>query len=99
MRRSKNITLHILDKDYIVACPENEQDDLLASAQYLNEKIQEVKEKGKISGTERLLVMTALNIVHELLQHKTSKSRYTNPNSVDLQRLEQKLQAALDANV
>lgn len=99
MKRAKNVTLHILDKDYVVACPESEQDDLLASAQYLNDKIQEVKEKGKISGAERLLVMTALNIVHELLQHKNAKSRYTSPNSVDLQRLEQKLQAALDASV
>jgi cell division protein ZapA len=99
MKRPKNVTLHILDKDYVVACPESEQDDLLASAHYLNDKIQEVRERGKVSGSERLLVMTALNIVHELLQHKNAKNRYTNPNSVDLQRLEQKLQAALDASV
>jgi cell division protein ZapA len=99
MKRSKNVTLHILDKDYVVACPDSEQNDLLASAQYLNEKIQEVKEKGKISGAERLLVMTALNIVHELLQHKNAKSRYTSFSSGDLQRLEHKLQTALDANI
>ena len=99
MKRAKNVTLHILEKDYVVACPDNEQDDLVACATYLNEKIQEVRERGKVSGSERLLVMTALNIVHELLQHKTSKSRYTNPSSVDLLRLEQKLQAAIDANV
>ncbi len=99
MKRPKNVTLHILDKDYVVACPESEQDDLLSSAQYLNDKIQEVRERGKVSGSERLLVMTALNIVHELLQHKNTKNRYTNPSSVDLQRLEQKIQAALDANV
>lgn len=99
MKRPKNVTLHILDKDYVVACPESEQEDLLASAQYLNDKIQEVRERGKVSGSERLLVMTALNIVHELLQHKTTKSRYTSLNSVDLLRLEQKLQAALDASV
>jgi cell division protein ZapA len=99
MKRPKNVTLHILDKDYVVACPESEQDDLLASARHLNDKIQEVRERGKVSGSERLLVMTALNIVHELLQHKNAKSGYTSPNSVDLLRLEQKLQAALDAAV
>ncbi|MEY3218958.1 MAG: hypothetical protein RIT27_315 [Pseudomonadota bacterium] len=99
MKRPKNVTLHILEKDYVVACPDNEQDDLLACATYLNEKIQEVRERGKVSGSERLLVMTALNIVHELLQHKTSKNRYTNLDSGDLRRLEQKLQAALDTDV
>lgn len=99
MKRAKNVTLHILEKDYVVACPDNEQDDLLACATYLNDKIQEVRERGKVSGSERLLVMTALNIVHEFLQHKTSKSRYTNLNSTDLVRLEQKLQAAIDANI
>jgi cell division protein ZapA len=99
MKRPKNVTLHILDKDYVIACPESEQDDLLASAHYLNDKIQEVKERGKISGSERLLVMTALNIVHELLQHKNTKNGYTSPSSIDLQRLEQKVQAALDASV
>jgi cell division protein ZapA len=90
---SRTINLKILDKDYVVSCPEHESSDLLACAHYLSEKMQEVKEHGKTVSTERLLVMTALNIVHEFLQYKAEKKDYTDNTVVE--RLEQKIELAL----
>ncbi len=94
MSRNRQVTLHILDKDYVVACPENEREDLLACADYLSQKMQEVKERGKVVGTERLLVMTALNIIHELL-HKNEKSSYNEVTDVEIERLQNKINKAL----
>jgi cell division protein ZapA len=93
--RLKPVTLHILDKDYVVACPESECADLLASADYLSQKMKEVREGGKVAGSERLLVMTALNVVHELLGYKQQKDSYTYNIGSELQRLENKIEFAL----
>lgn len=90
---SRPVTLKILDKDYVVACPEHEREQLRACADYLSDKMHEIRERGKTVGTERLLVMTALNIVHELLQYKSQKSDYTD--TIAFERLEEKIESVL----
>lgn len=94
--RLKPVTLHILDKDYVVACPETESADLRASADYLSRKMKEIRETGKVVGTERLLVMTALNVVHELLHYKQEKDSYTDNMGSEIKRLENKIEFALN---
>lgn len=59
------ITIEILDKQYTVSCPPEEKQDLLESARILNERLREVRGGGKVLGTERMAVMTALNVIHE----------------------------------
>lgn len=61
------ITIHILDKEYMIACSEDERHDLLRSAKYLDSKMREIRDSGKIIGSDRIAVMAALNISHELL--------------------------------
>ncbi len=61
------VTISILDKEFRIACPPAEKDALLASAQYLDRKMREVRNTGKVVGIDRISVMTALNIAHELL--------------------------------
>ena len=70
MKNSVAVTVEILGKEYRIACAENEKDALLASAEYLDEKMRDVKGNGKVVGSERIAVMAALNISHELLQQK-----------------------------
>ncbi len=94
--RLKPVTLHILDKDYVVACPESESEDLLASADYLSKKMREIREGGKVVGSERLLVMTALNIVHELLQYKQQREDSANDFGEEIHRLQEKIAFALE---
>lgn len=67
----KNIEVTILDRQYRVACPDGERENLMASVAYLDQKMREIKEGGKIAGTDRIAVMAALNIAHELLSSKT----------------------------
>jgi len=64
------VTVKILGVDYRIACEEGEKEALIASAKYLDEKMQDVKSTGKVIGGERVAVMAALNISHELLQQK-----------------------------
>ena len=64
----------ILDKDYMITCPEGEQAALRQSANYLDEKMREIRASGKIHGLERIAVMAALNIAHEFLQKDSANS-------------------------
>jgi cell division protein ZapA len=61
------VKIYILDKEYLVACPEEEQEALLASARYLNDKMVDIRESGKVVGIDRIAVMTALNLAHEVI--------------------------------
>lgn len=62
------VTLHILNKEYKIACPVDEQDELLASAQLLDKQMRELRDSGKVIGPDRIAVIAALNLAHELKQ-------------------------------
>ena len=66
-KSADGITIHILDKEYMIACSEEERHDLQRSAEYLDKKMREIRDSGKIIGSDRIAVMAALNISHELL--------------------------------
>ena len=66
-KSSDGITIHILDKEYMISCSEEERHDLQRSADYLDTKMREIRDSGKIIGSDRIAVMAALNISHELL--------------------------------
>ena len=70
-KTTKNIDVTILDRQYRVACPDDEREELMASVAYLDKKMREIKTTGKIAGADRVAVMAALNITHELLSAKT----------------------------
>ena len=61
------VSVRILEKEYAVACPAEERDDLLRSAELLNRKMREIRDSGKVIGLDRIAVMAALNLTHELL--------------------------------
>jgi cell division protein ZapA len=61
------VSVRILEKEYHVTCPPEERPALLHSAEYLNRKMREIRESGKVIGLDRIAVMAALNIVNELL--------------------------------
>lgn len=62
------VTVRILEKEYQVACPEEERVALLESADYLNRRMKEIRDTGKVVGLDRMAVMVALNLANELLQ-------------------------------
>ena len=68
MSATRTVTVTILDKDYQVACPVDQEAELVVSASYLDKQMRSIRENGKVIGLERIAVMAALNISHELLQ-------------------------------
>ena len=63
-----HVTVRILEKEYFVSCPADERADLLDSAEYLNKKMREIRDTGKVVGADRIAVMAALNMANELLR-------------------------------
>ena len=61
------LTISLLGREFRVACPEGEERQLLAAADYLNRKLKEVRDTGKVVGNERIAIMAALNIAHECM--------------------------------
>lgn len=66
-REKGALTINLLGREFRVACPEGEERALLASVDYLNRKLREVRDVGKVVGNERIALMAALNIAHEFL--------------------------------
>jgi len=93
--QSVPVNLRILDKDYVVACPEEERETLTASAQFLNDRVQEIREGGKVVSTERIVVISALNIVHEYLQYKQQKADEIYALNSEIMRMQEKIDLAL----
>ena len=89
------INISILDKDYKVACPVGEQSALLASAKYLDTKMREVRDSGSIIGSERIAVITALNIANELLNSSSEKIDVESEITPRLKNLESKITRVL----
>lgn len=67
-QQAATVEVKILDKEYLVACPDEERDALLRAARHLDQKMREIRSSGKVFGVERIAVMAALNITHELLE-------------------------------
>jgi len=68
------LTINLLGRELRVACPEGEERQLLASVDYLNRKLKEVRDVGKVVGNERIALMTALNVAHEYLSQQKTPS-------------------------
>ncbi|MDO8413519.1 MAG: cell division protein ZapA [Gallionellaceae bacterium] len=63
----KTLDVTILDREFRVACPEDERAELLDAVAYLDKKMREIRDVGKVATAERIAIMSALNIAHELL--------------------------------
>ena len=68
MSEANTVSVSILGRQYLVACPKEEEARLLAAGAYLDEQMTAIREQGKVVGLERIAVMAALNACHELMQ-------------------------------
>jgi len=93
---AKPMRVHILDKEYLIACPDDEREALFASAEFLTGKMKEIRDSGKIVGADRIAVMAALNMAHELLGQKTVKDDYQHQISQRIRALQDKIDVALN---
>jgi cell division protein ZapA len=91
----KPITVTIFDKDYVVGCKEDEREALFASVQFLNKKMIEQRDNGKVIGSERIAVMAALNIAHEYLEFRRNNETMASDVGASVARIQGKIVDAL----
>ena len=89
----KTLDVTILDREFRVACPEDERAELLEAVSYLDKKMCEVRDTGKVATIERIAIMAALNITHELLTTRLG----TGFDMGEFKRRISSMQATIDA--
>ena len=88
---AKGMQISIMGREFRVACEPGEQKALLEAVDYLNRKMQEIKEQGKITGLDRIAIMAALNISHEFMT-----TRIGNFDVSEIKRRMMNIEATLD---
>lgn len=89
------LSIKILDKEYRIACEFHEQDDLKASARLLDNRMRDIRQTGRVIGTDRIAVMAALNIAYDLIQLQRARSSPEGDLTRRLQQLQTRVQSAL----
>ena len=89
------VQIKILDKEYQINCPPSEQEALIKSARYLDENMRTIKGRGNIHGAEKIAVMAALNITHDMLRKNLLINETRQASALQLRSLEEKIDAAL----
>ena len=67
MSDNKGVEVRIMGREFTIACPPDEREGLLNAVAYLDKKMCDIRDSGKIVGAERIAMMAALNLAHELL--------------------------------
>ena len=91
------LTISLLGREFRVACPEGEQKQLMASVDYLNKKLKEVRDVGKVVGNERIAIMAALNIAHELMSNPGKAAAAQSVDNGAIKRRILAMQETLDS--
>lgn len=94
--RIARVSVRLLDREYQVACPADERSDLLDSAEYLDAKMREVRDSGKVVGLDRIAVISALNIANELIKLRRNGSAAESDVGTKLRALRERVESALE---
>ena len=94
--RISRVSVRLLDREYQVACPADERSDLLDSAEYLDAKMREVRDSGKVVGLDRVAVISALNIANELIKLRRNGGSGDVDIGARLRGLSERVESALE---
>ena len=89
------LDIKILDRDLRVSCPEDEREELLDAVAYLDRKMREIRDTGKVASVERIAIMAALNIAHELLTTRLGQGF----DMAEFKRRMEAMQATIDGTL
>lgn len=93
--KSNQLTIRILDRNYQIKCPPEKMAELQEAAGYLDGKMRELIENGRAYGIDRVAVIAALNVTHELLNQKKHNSTYIDQMHQRLLALQDTVESAL----
>ncbi|MFN3579746.1 MAG: cell division protein ZapA [Pseudomonas sp.] len=95
MTTALTVTLHILDKEYRVTCPPEERSNLEQAARHLDTTMRDIRNSGKVIGVERIAVMAALNISHDMLTGSRQQDSALDSQQKQIGELVSRLDQAL----
>ena len=90
------VAVSILGKDYRIACEPGAEDELISASRLLDSRMREVRNSGKVIGTDRIAVMVALNLAHELLKEKSDQDSATSSSNKRIRSLRERIEIALN---
>ena len=94
--RIARVSVRLLDREYQVACPADQRSDLLDSAEYLDAKMREVRDSGKVVGLDHIAAISALNIANELIKLRRNGSAVDSDVGTKLRALRERVESALE---
>ena len=71
MSAIRGVDVSIMGREFTVSCTDEERESLMASVNYLDRKMRDIQNAGKVVGIDRIAVMAALNVTHEMLNSKS----------------------------
>lgn len=95
MSSNEQVSVRILDREYLIACAANERESLLAAATHLDQRMRDLRTSTRIAGLDRIAVLAALNISHELIAQRDQHAGLQDETSTHIDQLTNKLEAAL----
>ena len=90
------VSVRILEKEYHITCPIEERSDLLDSAEFLNMKMREIRDSGKVVGLDRIAVIAALNMANELIRFRNRDTNLDSDVGGRLRILRERVESALE---
>jgi cell division protein ZapA len=93
---TKGVTITVMGREFRVAAPDGEERQLLASVEFLNKKMREIRDTGKVVGNERIAIMAALNIAHEHMQKPGGRLTKVPQAEIDVDFVRGKISAFED---
>jgi cell division protein ZapA len=93
---SSPVTVNILGKEYQVACPEEQKPALIASAKMVHDNMEKIRSTGKVVGLDRIAVMAALNLAHDLFELQNSGDNQHDDVNDKILQLKERVSAFLD---
>jgi len=89
------VTVKILNQNYDVFCSEDEKENLISSAELLNDKMMKTKAEGKTIGLDRIAVISALNFASDSLNYKEITNSINSSIKEKIQNLNHKLDSLI----
>jgi cell division protein ZapA len=93
------VAVRILDREFLVACTPEEREGLLAAARYLDDKMRAMREAARSAGLDRIAILAALTISHELLAERARGAGDAARLAEKLQVLNAKLERAVGGSI
>ena len=95
-QQQAQVSVRIMEKEYVIACPYEERTALLDTAEFLNRRMREVRDSGKVVGLDRIAVMVALNLANELMRRKDHDAKREKDATGRVRALRERVEGAIE---